>query len=78
MIKRLRHRLKLFWLKRKWVIQCVYNTPEFKKAKDFMDLEKEVTKKYHRALRGEEKLEIAKAEGRMEAISWIKEVKNAK
>jgi len=71
----IKYKLKLLWLKRKWVIQSVYNTPGFKKAKDFMELEKEVTKLYHRALREDDKIEIARAKGRLETIEWAKEIK---
>ncbi len=73
-MKKLKHKLKLLWLKRKWVIMSVYNTPEFKKANDFLSLEKEVIKLYHKAKRGEDKQEIAKAEGRLEIIEHIKEI----
>ncbi len=73
-MKKLKHKIKLLWLKRKWVIQSVYNTKEFREARDFLELEKEVTRLYHKAKREDDKKEIAKAEGRMEIIDHIKEI----
>lgn len=74
MIKRLKHLIKLLWLRRKWVIESVYNTKEFKKAKNFLELEKEVKRLYHKAKREGDKMEIAKAKGRMEIVEWLKEI----
>ena len=73
-MKRLKHKIKLLWLRRKWVIQSVYNTKEFKQARDFLKLEKEVLDLYHKAKREGDKIEIAKAEGRLEIIKHIKEI----
>jgi hypothetical protein len=74
-MKKLKHKLKLLWLRRKWVIQSVYNTNEFKRAREFLELEKDLMDLYHKAKRGEDKIEIAKAEGRMEVINFIKDIK---
>ena len=75
--KRLKHLVKLVWLKRKWVIQSVYNTEEFKKAKFYLDLEKEVTRLYHKAKREGNKITIARAKGRKEVVGWIKNIEEA-
>ena len=72
-MKKLKHKLKLLWLRRKWVIQSVYNTEEFKKAKYFLDLEKEVNRLFHKAKREGDKYEIAKSKGRLEAVKWMRE-----
>lgn len=73
-IKRLRHKIKLLWLKRKWVIQSIYNTSEFKKASDYLELEKEVDNMDHKAKREENKDEILRSEGRKEVVDWIKDI----
>ena len=52
----------------------IYNTPEFKKARDYLNLEKEIIKLYHKAKREKDKIEIAKSKGRMEIINHIKEI----
>lgn len=74
-MKKIKRKFRLFWLRRKWVIQSVYNTPEFREARDFLELEKDLIKLYHKAKREEDKYEIAKAEGRLEVIDFIKEIK---
>lgn len=74
-MKRIKHKIKLLWLKRKWIIQSVYNTKEFKEARDFLELEKEVISLYHEAKRGKDRIEIAKSKGRLEIIKHIKEIK---
>ena len=75
---KLKHRLKLLWLRRKWVIQSVYNNKEFKWAKYFLELEKEIKDLYHKAKREGNKIEISKAKGRIEFIKEIKkELNNA-
>ena len=73
-MKKIKHKIKLMWLRRKWVIQSIYNTPGFKKAKEYLELEKEVNRLYHQALRGGDKTEIARAEGRVEIVTWLKEI----
>ena len=73
MIRQLRHKIKLLWLKRKWVIQSVYNTKEFSNAKFLLNLEKKAVGSYHEALRGKDSEEIAKAAGRLEVFERIKE-----
>lgn len=77
-LKRLKHKLKLLWLKRKWVIQSVYNTKEFKKARDYLELEKEVNRLYHKAKREDDKNEIIKSTGRLEIIEHIKDIEEVK
>jgi hypothetical protein len=74
-MKKLKHKLKLLWLRRKWVIQSIYNTKEFREAREFLTLERELDDLYHEAKRSGNKYEIAKAKGRMEVIEHIKEVK---
>jgi len=73
-MNKLKHKIKLLWLRRKWVIQSVYNTKEFRDAKFYLTLEKEVDRLFHKAKREGDKKEIAKARGRMEVVKWIKEV----
>ena len=73
-MKKLRHRLKLIWLKRKWVIQSVFNTKGFLRARDLLELEKSVQKMYHKAKREDDKKELLKSEGRLEIIKWLKDV----
>ncbi len=73
-MNKLKHKLKLLWLRRKWIIQSVYNTKEFKEARDYLELEKELIDLYHKAKREDDKKEIAKAEGRLEVIDHIKEI----
>jgi hypothetical protein len=73
-IKKLKHKLKLLWLKRKWVIQSIYNTKEFREANNFLQLEKDLIDQYHEAKRGEDKIGIAKAKGRLEVIEFIKKI----
>jgi hypothetical protein len=73
-MKKIKHKLKLLWLRRKWVIQCVYNTKEFREARDYLELEKELTNLYHKAKREDDKIEIAKAKGRLEVIEHIKNI----
>ena len=73
-MNKLKHKIKLIWLKRKWVIQSVYNTPEFREARDFLELEREVIKLLHKAKRENDKKEITKSEGRLEIIEHIKEI----
>lgn len=74
MINKLKHRLKLLWLRRKWVIQSIWNTKEFKEARDYLELEKDLIELYHKAQREEDKYEIARAEGRLEVIEHLKEI----
>ena len=71
-MKKLKHKINLLWIRRKWVIQSIYNTPSFKVARFFLELEKEAIKAYHKAKRGDDKKEIARAEGRLEVIELIK------
>ena len=71
---KLKRRLQLMWLHRKWVIQSVYNTKGFKKSSEYLELEKETDRLYHKALRGGDKLEIEKAKGRVEIVKWLKEI----
>ena len=71
---KLKRRLKLMWLRRKWVIQSVYNTKDFKKSKEYLALEKETDRLYHKALREGDKTEIAQAKGRKEIVKWLKEI----
>ena len=73
-MKKLKHKIKLLWLKRKWVIQSVYNTPEFKKARDYLNLEREIIKLHHKAKREKDEKEIHKSKGRMEIIEHIKSI----
>lgn len=73
-LKRLKHKFKLLWLKRKWVIQSIYNTEDFSRARFYLNLEREVIALYHKAKREADKKEIAKAEGRLEVLEWIKDM----
>ncbi len=73
-MRRLKHRIKLLWLKRKWAIQSIYNTKEFRQANDFLELEKVVITLHHKAKRGGDKNEIAEAKGMMKIIEHIKEI----
>ncbi len=73
-MNKLKHKIKLLWLKRKWVIQSVYNTKEFREARDFLELEREVIKLLHKAKRENDKKEITKSEGRLEIIEHIKQI----
>lgn len=73
-MRKLKHKIKLLWLKRKWVIMSIFNTPEFKQARDYLELEREVTKLYHKSKREGDKIEIAKSKGRLEIIKHIKEI----
>ena len=71
-MRKLKRKLKLWWLNRRWVIQSVYNTKDFIKAGDYLDLEKDVKRMYHKAKREEDKNEILRCEGRLEIVNWIK------
>jgi len=73
-MKRLKHKIKLIWLRRKWVIMSIYNTREFREARDFLELEKEVIDLLHKAKREGNKAEILRSKGRMEIIEHIKEI----
>ena len=73
-MKKLKHKLKLLWLRKKWILQSVYNTEEFKKASDLLKVEREWISDYHKAKREDDKLKIAKTEGGLEIIKKIKEV----
>jgi len=72
-VRKLKHKLKLLWLRRKWVIMCVYNNQDFRKARAVLEIEKEWTDEYHRAKREDNKLKIAKTEGGLKVIEEIKE-----
>jgi hypothetical protein len=72
-MNKLKHKLKLIWLRRKWVIQCVYNTHEYVLTDKLLKIEKKVDKLYHEAKRGGGSASVARAEGRQEVISMMKE-----
>ena len=71
---KLRRRLQLLWLNRKWVIQSIYNTKNFLRARELLSLEKEMNELYHEAKRGGVTIDIAKAKGRLEVVEWLKEI----
>ncbi len=73
-MNKIKHKIKLLWLKRKWVVMSIFNTSEFKKARNYIELNKELINLYHKAKREGDKLEIARAEGRLEVIEHIKKI----
>jgi len=73
-MKKFKHKIKLLWLRRKWIIQSVYNTPGFKEAGGFLEFEKEIIELYHKAQRENDKEEIIRGEGRLEVIEFFKEM----
>lgn len=52
----------------------VFNTEEFRKASDYLELKREVNRLYHKSKREGDKQEIAKSLGRLEVVSWIEDI----
>ena len=72
-IKKLKHAIKLVDLRKKWIDASIYKRKGLSKVEELIELEKEITDLYHKAKREGDKKEIARAEGRLEVIYWIKE-----
>ena len=73
-IKRISHLIKLLRAERKWLDESIYNDEQLRDVKQCIELEKKAEELYNKATREDEKdgKEVARAEGRLEMVSWFK------
>ena len=77
-VNKLKHTIKLIELRKKWIDASVYKKKGMLEAEMLIDLEKEIMRLYNKAEREDDKKEIARAEGRLEVMEWLKNVEEAK